>query len=103
MKAAFIFSGQGAQSVGMGKDIFEKSPAGRSVYEKADEVLLILKKYSIIYSEKVEMDDETVTVYKYSWDSASSFASLLIFAHEMIEKPNNFYYYCGGRKKPYLS
>lgn len=71
--------------------------------EKADEVLLILKKYSIIYSEKVEMDDETVTVYKYSWDSASSFASLLIFAHEMIEKPNNFYYYCGGRKKPYLS
>ena len=39
MKAAFIFSGQGAQSVGMGKDIFEKSPAGRSVYEKADEVL----------------------------------------------------------------
>ncbi|MBO5762058.1 MAG: ACP S-malonyltransferase [Lentisphaeria bacterium] len=39
MKAAFIFSGQGAQSVGMGRDIFEKSPAGRSIYEKADEVL----------------------------------------------------------------
>lgn len=39
MKAAFIFSGQGAQSVGMGKDIFEKSPAGRAVYEKADSIL----------------------------------------------------------------
>lgn len=39
MKAAFVFSGQGAQSVGMGKDIFENSPAGRAVYEKADSVL----------------------------------------------------------------
>lgn len=39
MKAAFIFSGQGAQSVGMGRDIFEKSPAGRRIYETADEVL----------------------------------------------------------------
>lgn len=71
--------------------------------EKADEVLSILKKYRIIYSETVEMDDESITVYKYSWDSTSSFTALLIFAHELIEQPNCFYYYCGGRKNPYLN
>ena len=39
MKAAFVFSGQGAQAVGMGKDIYEKSPAGRAVYDEANKVL----------------------------------------------------------------
>ena len=71
--------------------------------EKADEMLSILKKYNIIYSENIEMDDETITIYKYSFDHASSFAALLIFAHEMIERPRDFYYLCGGREKPYLS
>ncbi|OGV39107.1 MAG: [acyl-carrier-protein] S-malonyltransferase [Lentisphaerae bacterium GWF2_45_14] len=39
MKAAFIFSGQGAQAVGMGKDLFEGSTAAKAVFEKADSVL----------------------------------------------------------------
>ena len=34
-----LFPGQGAQFVGMGRDIFERSPAGRAVFEKADEAL----------------------------------------------------------------
>lgn len=36
---AFIFPGQGAQSIGMGKDLFENSPEARKVFEKADKVL----------------------------------------------------------------
>lgn len=39
MKAAFVFSGQGAQKVGMGKDLFETCPAATSVFEEADRVL----------------------------------------------------------------
>lgn len=36
-KTAFMFPGQGAQYVGMGKDFFEKIPASREVYEMASE------------------------------------------------------------------
>ena len=35
----FLFPGQGAQFVGMGKDLFDQSPAARELYKKADEVL----------------------------------------------------------------
>lgn len=38
MKIGFIFPGQGAQSVGMGKDLYEKYEEIREVYEKASEI-----------------------------------------------------------------
>ncbi len=36
---AWLFPGQGAQEVGMGRDLWESSPAARSVLETANEVL----------------------------------------------------------------
>src|SRR2546423_5291267 len=36
---AFIFPGQGSQHPGMGKDLAEKFPAAREVFEEADEAL----------------------------------------------------------------
>ena len=39
MKAALLFSGQGAQKVGMGKDLAEVFPAARELFARADEVL----------------------------------------------------------------
>ncbi len=36
---ALIFPGQGSQSVGMGKDLYEKYPAARQTFEEADEAL----------------------------------------------------------------
>src|SRR6185437_2007603 len=38
-RIAFVFPGQGSQTVGMGADIFQASPAARSVYKIADDAL----------------------------------------------------------------
>lgn len=39
LKIGFLFPGQGAQFVGMGKDLFEQSPAAQTVYQRADAIL----------------------------------------------------------------
>ena len=38
MKRAFLFPGQGAQFVGMGKDIYEKYEEAKKIYDKASEI-----------------------------------------------------------------
>lgn len=39
METGLIFSGQGAQKVGMGKSLYESSPIAKSLYDQANEVL----------------------------------------------------------------
>lgn len=39
MKKAYVFPGQGAQFVGMGKDLYDKSPLAKELFEKANEIL----------------------------------------------------------------
>ncbi len=38
-KIAFVFPGQGSQFVGMGRDLIEKSPLAKSIFEEANTVL----------------------------------------------------------------
>ena len=38
-KIAFIFPGQGAQYVGMGKDLYDNHPLSKEIYERANEAL----------------------------------------------------------------
>jgi [acyl-carrier-protein] S-malonyltransferase len=38
-KTAFLFPGQGAQTVGMGKDVAAAFPAAKALYDRADEIL----------------------------------------------------------------
>lgn len=39
MKIAYVFPGQGAQFVGMGKELYDKLPLAKKLFEKANEVL----------------------------------------------------------------
>lgn len=39
MKHAYVFPGQGAQSVGMGKDLYERIPEAKALFEQANDIL----------------------------------------------------------------
>ncbi|MBQ9939201.1 MAG: helix-turn-helix transcriptional regulator [Oscillospiraceae bacterium] len=68
--------------------------------EKTGEILSKLKKYKMVYSAQIEMDDEIQTVYHFI--PTPSFIALLIFSREIIEKPEIFSYYNGDRDTPYI-
>ncbi len=36
---AYVFPGQGAQFVGMGKDLYDQSPLAKEYFEKANDIL----------------------------------------------------------------
>ena len=38
---ALIFPGQGAQKVGMGKDLYDNIPAAKAIFDKADQILSV--------------------------------------------------------------
>ena len=39
MTIAFLFPGQGAQTVGMGKDLYDAVPAAKAIFDEADQAL----------------------------------------------------------------
>ena len=39
MRTVFMFSGQGAQYAGMGKDLYQNHSVAKEIFDRADEVL----------------------------------------------------------------
>lgn len=58
-KIAFVFPGQGAQKVGMGKEFYETSPIAKEIFDKASEAVELDLK--ALYFE--ENDDINITEY----------------------------------------
>lgn len=58
-RIAFIFPGQGAQAVGMGKDVYEHSDTAREVFDKASEAVELDLK-ALCFEEN---DDINITEY----------------------------------------
>lgn len=67
---------------------------------KAGEILEKAKRYSLVTTDTIELDEEVHTVYHLY--PSSSFAALLIFAREIIDRPEAYSYYLGNRTVPYL-
>ena len=67
---------------------------------RAKEVLSELLRLRLLEKKLAEVDGEIVALY--SFRARPSFVSMLIFAREMIDVPQNFYCNHDGRSKPYL-
>ena len=56
MKIGFIFSGQGSQYIGMGKELYDNIPSCKKIYDKANEVLGFDLKELIFNGDKEELN-----------------------------------------------
>lgn len=89
-KIAFIFPGQGAQTVGMGKDFAEKYPAAKETFEEADDTLR-RNLSSIIWNGPIDLLTETKNSQTGIYVTSIALLRVLKFLF-----PNVLPYCCGG-------
>ncbi len=80
MSTAFIFPGQGAQVIGMGKDFYENSPLSREVFDSASE-LLDLDMKALCFEEN---DNINITEYTQAALVTTSVAMLRVLEEKGI-------------------
>lgn len=68
--------------------------------EKSKQIIEELLRLNLLAKTVAEFGDELVAVYQFTPEP--SFVSMLIFAREMIDRPNNFYVNKQSRRKPFL-
>lgn len=81
MKKAFVFPGQGAQFVGMGKDLYENSPEAKELFEKANEILGFRITDLMFYGTDEDLKQTKVT-------QPAIFLHSVILAKSLTEKPD---------------
>ncbi|MCL2538304.1 MAG: ACP S-malonyltransferase [Alphaproteobacteria bacterium] len=83
MSSIFIFPGQGSQTVGMGKELFDNHTAARAVFDEVDDALN--QKLSKIIFEG-PMEELTMTANVQPAIFTVSAAMLAVYAHENMDK-----------------
>lgn len=83
-KIAYIFPGQGAQKVGMGKDFYENSEASRHVFDRAGELLNMDMK-ALCFEENDKLD---ITEYTQAAMVTTSLAMTAEMGRQGFPKPD---------------
>jgi [acyl-carrier-protein] S-malonyltransferase len=82
MKHAYIFPGQGSQFTGMGKDLYEKSPIAKHMFEVANEILGFDIAQIMFEGSPEDLKQTNVT------QPAVFLHSVILFQTSDIEKPS---------------
>jgi [acyl-carrier-protein] S-malonyltransferase len=93
MKTAFVFPGQGSQSVGMGKEFYDNFATARQVFEEVDDALN-QKLSSIIFNGP--LDELTLTANAQPAIMTTSIAMLRTLQHETGKSITDLCQYVAG-------
>ncbi len=93
MKTAFVFPGQGSQTVGMGKEFYDNFPIARQVFEEVDDALN-QKLSAIIFNGPT--DELTLTANAQPAIMTTSMAILRTLQHETGKKITDLCQYVAG-------
>ena len=85
MNRAFIFPGQGSQSIGMGKDFFDSEPVAQQVFKTVDKILGYSLSDIIFYSSEQEL---ALTTNTQPAIMATSIAILELLLHKSRKNIN---------------
>ena len=92
MKIGFLFPGQGSQSIGMGKDIYEEYEKARNIYDE-------VKKLTNIDIAKISFEGEEELLNQTKYTQLAILTNSLAFLE--ILKENNIQAEISSRFKPW--